>query len=168
MGPQTATPAHVLVVAPEEVVRTNLAALIRQVGYRSATAPNLSRARELIADSWVNYEVVVVDVSGDSAMAFEQIEDLADRYDVGLVLVTAPDDIRLMTRAEDNGAIGFMTIPVSAARVLRGIAGVHRQIQARRRNAWYTAVVESHRRQASRGTVIDITDAATGRTTPER
>jgi len=53
---------------------------------------------------------------------------------------------------------GFITIPVSAAKVLRGIAGVHRQIQARRRNAWHAEVVESHRRQASRGTVIDITD----------
>ncbi len=157
-------PAHVLVVSGDETVRTNLAALVRQVGYRGAAAPDLAAARQLLAASWVRYDVVVFDATDGELPPDAVVIEFTSRHDVGVVLVTAPDDIRSMTPNTDYpGSVGFVTVPVSAAKMLRSIAAVLRPLQARRRSLWYAELVKIQQRQRSRNEpVIDITGHPAG------
>jgi DNA-binding NtrC family response regulator len=159
MGPDTRTPAHVLVVATDDQVRSNLAALVRQVGYRSAVAPDLASARHLLEYSPIRHDVVLVDAAGSGKDVLDLAGDLGEHHDVGVVVVTDTDDIRAMAPTRDAGAPRFITVPVSAAKLLRAVAAVLRETQARRRNAWYADVVESRQQQrrVRDEEVVDIT-----------
>lgn len=113
-------PRNILVVDDDPTVRKSLSALLKLEGFKVRAAETRAEAVTEVDKEWAN--VVLLDVNLPDGSGFEVLDHMRARdISATAILLTAFGSIKDAVRAIKNGAIDYVTKPVSDNVVLASI-----------------------------------------------
>ena len=121
---------HILVVDDEAEIRSSLEEILREEGYRVASAPDAGEAMVLLRDT--PYDVVLLDIwlpGRDGLEVLAEIRDLSPEIRPEVVIVSGHGTIEAAVKATKLGAYDFLEKPLSLERTL---IAVKNAVEARR------------------------------------
>jgi DNA-binding NtrC family response regulator len=121
---ELATRPTVLVVEDDESLRAALAALCAREGFTALEAPDVARARTLLAQSPI--DAVLVDLTLADGSGLELLGDTQALGRPEYVVVTGDATAETAVRALQRGALDYLTKPVDRARLRSALANVQR------------------------------------------
>ena len=105
--------AQILIVDDEEGIREMFKETLEDCGYACRTAPSGEVALEILSSSTI--DLLLLDIlmpKMDGLTCFEQIRE--SYPDVGVVFVTAMDDVSVAVRNIQEGAYDYLVKPIAA------------------------------------------------------
>jgi putative nucleotidyltransferase with HDIG domain len=150
---------RILVVDDEEAVRGIVSALLRRSGYATIEAGNADEALQRLCEG-PEFDLVVSDIvmpQTDGLSLLERIQ--ADHPGTPVVMVTALQDVHVVTNAFRNGAIDYLVKPFAHAQLENVVSRALEHGRLMRQNATYRQNLEdivSSRTDRLRETMLDL------------
>jgi putative two-component system response regulator len=117
----TTSPAHVLVVDDEPMLRRVLVRILSGAGYRCSEADGVPAARRVLDDAPV--DLVLSDVNMPGENGFALLRWISENHPrTGVIMVTALADVRAAEPAAQYGALGYVLKPFEASEILINVA----------------------------------------------
>lgn len=107
---------HLLVVDDDRLVLASLSSGLRQAGYRVTEASNGNDALSAAEES--SLDLALLDVSMPGMNGIELGMLLRDEADLPFVYLSAYGQADIVTRAAENGALGYLVKPLDIAQIL--------------------------------------------------
>jgi DNA-binding NtrC family response regulator len=113
----TATPAHVLIIDDEEIIRDALQVLLKMDGCVVKTAPTAAEGLALLAEE--EFDTVLLDLNLPDRSGLEVLEEIRrSDEELPVVMITAFGTIDTAVRATKQGAFHYFTKPFKNDEVL--------------------------------------------------
>lgn len=114
-------PERLLVVDDEETVRNVLQRILQRAGYEVVTAANGKEALAKISRSDIG--AVLLDIKMPVMSGVEALQQIAtNKLDLGVIMITAVNDIRTAVDAMKLGAYDYITKPFDRDDVIHSVA----------------------------------------------
>lgn len=111
---------QILVVDDEAGIRELFRAVLEEDGYICQTASSGNGALEVLSAG--NIALALVDVNMPRMTGLSLFRHIADLHpDVGVMFVTAVDDVELVSEHLNRGAYDYLVKPVSQSRLLQAV-----------------------------------------------
>jgi len=113
---------HILIVDDEEGIRTVLAVILEQAGYRTTAVPTAEDALSFLEQGSV--DLVVTDLALGSGMdGLQLLREIRRKYDAPVVLITAFGTVKVAVEAMREGAYDFIRKPLRMEDILAVVKG---------------------------------------------
>lgn len=118
--------ARILIVDDDSKITEALSRILERDGHVTATAPDVSKARDALAQT--AFELVLCDLNmpGESGMGLVR-EVVARNEDIAVVMVTGMDDPALGDAALELGAYGYVVKPFRTSELMIAVANALRR-----------------------------------------
>ncbi len=118
---------HILVVEDDEFVQKALKVYLEGEGYRISIVDNGADMNRIMADDPV--DLVLMDLKLPDDDGFDLTRELRERYNGGIIIVTAKDDTVDRVVGLEIGADDYVTKPFEQRELLARIRSVMRRVQ---------------------------------------
>jgi len=124
-----ASNGRVLVVDDDEAIRTMLTEYLREHGFDAMAADGGAEMRNAVAGALPDLVLLDLRLPGEDGLALAR--HLRERYDVGIIMVTASSDVVDRVVGLEVGADDYVAKPFDPRELLARIKSVMRRLQAR-------------------------------------